>query len=119
MSNLCLTHAAANKRDPFNQSHFAGVPDSIRDRSDDDETTAEHGHYNASDNGTDSENADDNGTDSDNADDTEHNNIGNDADETDYYDQNNDTATNYSNDADATDYNGDNYNYKSACSFMS
>jgi len=63
MSNLCLTHASANKRDPFNQSRFAGVPDSIGDRSDDDETNAEHGHYDADDNGTDSENGN-NGTDS-------------------------------------------------------
>ena len=34
MSNLCLTHADTNQRDPWQQSRFAGVPDSIGDRSD-------------------------------------------------------------------------------------
>jgi len=57
ISNLCLTHADANKRDPFNQSRFAGVPDSIGDPSDDE--TDDNG-TDANNNGTD---ADDNGTD--------------------------------------------------------
>ena len=35
ISNLCLTHADANKSYPFNQSCFAVVPDSIGDPSDD------------------------------------------------------------------------------------
>jgi len=54
MSNLCLTHADANNRDPFNQSRFAGVPDSIGDPSDDETDNGTE----TDDNGT---NADDNG----------------------------------------------------------
>jgi len=86
MSNLCLTHADANTRDPFNQSRFAGVPDSIGDPSDDETnengTDANTGN-DADDHGTDAENgnnADDNGTDADD------NGTDADGNSTDYYD---------------------------------
>jgi len=70
MSNLCLTHADTNHRDPWQQSRFAGVPDSIGDSSDhadDNGSTTEYYDNEIDNNGTETDDeASNNGDRSDN-----------------------------------------------------